>query len=227
MIVRTGGVGSWHRADALRRVAEAAHAKGEDLRAADLWDRAFLKNLDTNIGFAEPQANLMIPMLIHRVRAQGLVAAGKVPEAVREAKLCLTNGAGDADAQIDVVNALRDAAHKAEADALYAQGKAVYAKLVADSPDSAAALNLLAWFEGRCGRDLDDALAHARKGVELEPQNTAILDTLAEVHFQRGEIDPALELVRKCLKLEPTSEHHRKNLRRFEAAKAAKGGDHK
>lgn len=52
----------------------------------------------------------------------------------------------------------------------------------------------------------------------LEPDNTAIIDTLAEVYFQRGENDQAIKLVQKCLSLEPDARHHQENLARFKAA---------
>ena len=159
---------------------------------------------------------------------QGLAKAGKVAEALAEAKICLDHCAGDADSQIDIVNAFRDAG-RPEADAAYDRAKSLYTELAARRPgDSPAASppadNLLAWFECRCGRDLDDALARATRAAEAEPENTAILDTLAEVHFRRGETDRALELVRRCIKLEPNSEHHKKNLERFAAKAKGAGG---
>jgi tetratricopeptide (TPR) repeat protein len=165
----------------------------------------------------------MVPVMIHRVRGQGLARAGRADEAGRAAKLCFDNCPGDADSQIEIVRALQDAGHRPQADEAYERAKAHYAKLAADYPESGPAHNLVAWFQGRCRRDLDDALAHAKKAAELEPASTAILDTLAEVHFQRGEIDPALELVHRCIKTEPGNPHHRKNLERFTAAKQGGG----
>ena len=141
---------------------------------------------------------------------------------MKAAQACFEQSPGDADTQIEIVNALRDAGRGEEAEAVYARAKAVYANQAAAYPDSGPARNLAAWFQGRCRRDLDDALAHAKRAAELEPTNTAILDTLAEVHFQRGETEPALALVRQCIELEPTNEHHRKNLVRFQ--QAGKGG---
>jgi tetratricopeptide (TPR) repeat protein len=122
------------------------------------------------------------------------------------------------------VTALDEANRKAEADALYQQAKGLYAKLVKESPDSAPANNLLAWLQSSCRRDLDEALVRAKRAAELEPNSTAILDTLSEVYFARGELDRALELNEKIRKMEPTVEHHRKNFERFKAAKEKGGG---
>src|SRR5206468_2109258 len=152
-------------------------------------------------------------------RAQAAIKAGHIDEAVRHAKVCFDNCPGDADSQIAIIHDLRDSGHQAEADEVYARAKRLFAQRATEFPDSGPANNLLAWFESRCKRDLDDALAHAKKASQIEPESTAILDTLAEAHFQRGEIDAALDLVHQCLKLEPNSPHHKKNLARFTAAK--------
>jgi hypothetical protein len=53
--------------------------------------------------------------------------------------------------------------------------------------------------------------------VELAPDQAGLPDTLAEVHFQHGEQDRALELMKRCRKLEPNSEYFRKQLQRIEA----------
>ena len=43
------------------------------------------------------------------------------------------------------------------------------------------------------------------------------LDTLAEVHFQRGDRDQALQLMKKCIELDPKNRYFRDQLKRFEA----------
>jgi tetratricopeptide (TPR) repeat protein len=142
---------------------------------------------------------------------------------VKEANLCFRNCPGDSDTQIAIVLALQQAGRQEEADALYDQAKDLYYSLAKESPDSAPANNLVAWLQSTCRRDLDQALDHARRAAELEPTSTAVLDTLSEVHFARGEFDKALELNEKIRKLAPTDEHHRRNFERFKAAKEQGG----
>ena len=60
-------------------------------------------------------------------------------------------------------------------------------------------------------------LAHARKAVELEPGNAGYLDTLAEVHFQRGDQAEAIRLMRRCLELTPDRDYYQRQLKRFQA----------
>jgi thiol-disulfide isomerase/thioredoxin len=74
--------------------------------------------------------------------------------------------------------------------------------------DDALALNLVAWFvvdpaaKPPAARNLDFALRVAARAAELsEARNPAILDTLALVHFERGEVARALELQEKAVEL--------------------------
>jgi Flp pilus assembly protein TadD len=73
-----------------------------------------------------------------------------------------------------------------------------------------------------CGRNLDGALEHARKAVELAPDNAGYIDTLAEVYFQRGDKDKAVAAQRKAVELDPKKSYNRKKLARIEAGDPSK-----
>ncbi len=90
-------------------------------------------------------------------------------------------------------------------------------ELLRDFPRSALYHNDLAWLSANLDRDLDKALLHAQKAVELDPQSAGILDTLAEVHFRRGNRAEAARLAKRCLEMDPDGEHYKKQLARFEA----------
>ncbi len=82
-------------------------------------------------------------------------------------------------------------------------------------PDNAAMLNELAWLLAAARRDLDDALACARRAAYLSP--TAVyLDTLAEVHCVRGELAEALIVLRRPELLYSTTISPSFNRRRIE-----------
>ncbi len=83
-------------------------------------------------------------------------------------------------------------------------------------PDSALHHNNLAWACARCHRRPDLQLAHARRAVELEPDNTSYLDTLGEVLYLGGETDEAITLARRCIQLNPFSQHYREQLQRYQ-----------
>jgi tetratricopeptide (TPR) repeat protein len=218
LILRTAAFQSWHQSDALRRAGDEAYEKQDYLAAADLWDRAFLDNQSRSTRFARLWANFAMPALIHRSRALGLMRKGDFPAAGREAELSMHYSPSDADAVIAFVNELDRLGKKAEADELYRRHTAPYRALCEGHPNSGQAHNQLAWAQAKCRRDLDDALAHARRAVELEPTSTACLDTLAETHFQRGEVQEAVEVMNRCVELEPKDKRHQEQLERFNAA---------
>jgi len=212
------------KVDALQ--ADEAASQKDYLKMADLLDRAFLGNFQSNLSFTRPWANLAIPSLIHRSRAMGFATNGHPDEALQQAKICLSETPNDADGLIDVVNALSEHGAKAQSQTLFDSALAVYQKSVNDFSQSGPAHNLLAWFEVRCNRNLDDALRNAQRAVELEPNNTASLDTLAEVQFARGDVDGAIKAMQRCIELEPDSEHNQQQMKRFTAAKNKASASH-
>src|SRR5208282_2664260 len=100
---------------------------------------------------------------------------------------------------------------------LFAPVSAIWDTVCKEFPQSAWAHNNAAWLAVRCQRDLDAALKHARKGVELDPDNASYLGTLAEVHFQQGDKDKAVELMNKCIEMRPKHDYFRKQLKRMQA----------
>lgn len=82
-------------------------------------------------------------------------------------------------------------------------------------PNDATALNNLAWMYSQCDRKLDEALPLSEKAVALAPHSATFLDTLAEVHFRRGDIDEAIKLMQQCIRIDPRDLHYRQNLDRF------------
>jgi tetratricopeptide (TPR) repeat protein len=201
LIRRTATPGSWELTDATRRAGDDANARGDWAAAVDLWERAFLDNMSPLTGFVEPWANVAMPALIARTRALALLDAGDVAGAMRQAEISMNS-------------------FPAEADDLFARWAKRYRDVLADFPESGSAHNMLAWAQAKCHRDLDDALAHAKRAAELEPANTACIDTLAVTYFERGEVARAVEAMRRCVELEPTDKRHREQLERFEKALA-------
>jgi tetratricopeptide (TPR) repeat protein len=221
LIAILGAPRSWAYCDALRRLAGDVN-KSDPLAAAAMWDRAFLANLSTQTSFIDPTANLTIPVLIRRTKAIGHIRTGKLAEGLDDAKQCLDAYPADADSQIAIVRELDKLGKKKEADEVYRRAFDRFDAIRKQYPESGQTNNLVAWLTACVKRDLDHALTCAKKGVELEPDNTAILDTLSEVYFARGEYDQALKINEKCRTMEPYVEHHKKNQARFTAAKEGK-----
>ncbi len=217
LIVKVGEVAGWYSAEAVRRNALEALTRKEYLVCAEAHERAMLRVLRSTTSFLMPSAYLGVPALIHRYRANGLVAAGKVPEALKEADAALTVLPSGLDIAIYLIPQLEGMGRKEEAAALYRRTRAIHEQLCKDFPRSPLGHNAVAWLSACCRRDLDDALVHARLAVELGPDNASHLDTLAEVYFQLGQKDKAIELQKKAVVLAPKRAYYRKQLQRFEA----------
>lgn len=78
---------------------------------------------------------------------------------------------------------------------------ALMEKFIARFPDNALALNYVGYNLADSNRELDKAYKLIRRAVELEPDADFILDSLAWVHFRRGELDDAWEQIRKALSI--------------------------
>jgi Tfp pilus assembly protein PilF len=217
VIVRTGQFDTWSTNNARRRLARAALAKKDYATVAALDERAMLECLKKSTGFVKPVAYLAVPHLIHRHRARALLSAGKTDEALKEIQVALNALPGEVEFFIPLVRELAGRGRVKEADELFQHGLKLFEKLCTEYPNGAVGHNSLAWLAARCRRNLDQALVHARKAVELAPKDSGYLDTLAEVHFQRGDKDTAQTLMKKCIAMAPKRDYYRQQLHRFEA----------
>lgn len=89
------------------------------------------------------------------------------------------------------------------------------------NPGSARAWNNLAWLRAKTKTAMDEALAAAKRAIEIDGGRAGYQDTLAEVYFVRGELPLALRAIRRALELQPGDDYYMKQLARFEAAAQA------
>jgi predicted O-linked N-acetylglucosamine transferase (SPINDLY family) len=76
--------------------------------------------------------------------------------------------------------------------------------------DLSAATNLGAMLQADC--DLDGAAEAFQHALRIEPNNTIPLNNLAVIHKELGETGPAIQLLRRCVELQPDSKEIRSNL---------------
>jgi tetratricopeptide (TPR) repeat protein len=203
--------------EGLRAAGAAAAARKDYLRAALGHEQAMLNCLNPYVQFSRAQAYVGVPALVHHLRARGLLAAGKVEEALGEAALAQAAFPGGVEMTVRLVPALEGLGRKREAAALFEQTLKVYEGLCRDYPRAASAHNSYAWVSAGCRRNLDKALEHALKAVELSPNDAAPRDTLAEVYFQLGKKGLAVAAQKKAIALDPKRAYFRKQLKRLEA----------
>jgi tetratricopeptide (TPR) repeat protein len=208
---------SYFAGEAQRRVALEAHARQDYLPSARGQELAMLRCLRNYITFVQAPAYVAVPGMIHRERARGLLASGRIDGALQEASLCLEEIPGDVDVPVFLVSGLENVGRKKDADALFNRAKAVLDGITKEFPKCAWAHNSSAWLAACCRRDLDAGLAHAQKAIEMEPGIAGFYDTLAEVCIQRGEKDKAIAAQKKAIELDPKKVYYRKQLKRMEA----------
>ncbi len=212
--VRTGQFQSAPVNQAAERLGDLA-AGEDDLKAAAYWQWPLMRCLRTstsNLGIA---GYLRRAHLIHKARARGLIAAGKIDEAVDEIRLSHAALPGEVELVLELGPLLEQSGRRQEADRLFAKVFAVHETVCNDFPRSAAHRHHLARLAAGSGRRLDEAMQHANRAVALDPNNAAYLSTLAELHFQRGDREQAIELAQRCAELAPEQKQFFEQLRRF------------
>jgi Tfp pilus assembly protein PilF len=99
-----------------------------------------------------------------------------------------------------------------------------YRKAIALDGKEAGALNNCAYLLVTARDDVlhnnDEALTLVRRALALEPSNVSFMDTLAEVHFARGDVQAARGVIESALELQPRDPRLRKQAERFDAALA-------
>ncbi|HEX8325121.1 MAG TPA: hypothetical protein VF595_14550 [Tepidisphaeraceae bacterium] len=150
-------------------------------------------------------------------------ARGDTAAARKQARLILASGSTESGQFLDVLPTLQTAAGPDEIDAYFTRVFDRSKRQLDESPDEAVYYNDLAWLCARSDRRLPDALRWATKAVEMSPDESAFLDTLAEAKFRSGQVQEAIDLEIKALANDPDdADFMRKQLDRFRAAAATR-----
>ncbi len=116
------------------------------------------------------------------------------------------------------------------ADALVEAGKpeeavALYRDVVKARPDNVGLLNGFAWFCATKGLALEEALQKGERALELSNRTAGVLDTVAETHFRRGELEQALRLIDEAIQKAPRDPYYKEQKAKFSAAKKSHSPD--
>jgi tetratricopeptide (TPR) repeat protein len=217
LLRRVSEPNTYYSGAAIRRLSIAALQRKDYLKAAHGFEQSMLRCLHSYASFVSPAGYINVPAQVHQLRARGLLGENKIEEALRQADLALNDAPGYVDVPISLVPALEGRGRDKEATQLYERCRSVYEKVCRDYPRCAWAHNSVAWMNACCKRRLDEALTHAERAVELAPSNAGYRDTLAEVHFQRGDKNKAVAAQKRAIELDPKKVYYRKQLKRLEA----------
>ena len=85
------------------------------------------------------------------------------------------------------------------------QAKAVYEQILKIDPNQAVALNNLAFRKAEEGQDLDSALTMAQKAHQIQPNATAMADTVGWIYIKKNMSADAVRIFEDLVKKEPTN----------------------
>jgi tetratricopeptide (TPR) repeat protein len=190
--------------------------RGEPARAAECWEHLRLHVLNTNSNFNEVEGYLSLSQLIHRARASAAIGLAQADKAAAELEACDKLLPADVRLVVELVPKLNRAGMSAVADSLFERAYADHQRVIEEFPQSAVHFNNAAWICARAQRKLEEALALAETAVKLAPDEAAYRDTLAEVHFQRGDRDAAVAAAQKCIELAPDNKLFATRLKHFQ-----------
>lgn len=88
--------------------------------------------------------------------------------------------------------------------------------IMARFPDGENTRNSAAWLASRANRRLDEAEAAATHALQISPKQAAYLDTMAEIHFARGNREKAIEFSARGVREDPWDMQLIRQHKRFE-----------
>jgi tetratricopeptide (TPR) repeat protein len=184
--------------------------------AADDWQQLLLHVLNANTNFTEVEHYLSLTQLVHQMRIRAALAAGDKERVQAELARCEAILPADIRLLVALIPRLDRGGMRELADDLFARGLTAHQTTLAQFPESATFLNNAAWLCARSQRKLDEALALATKATELAPTEASYQDTLAEVHFQRGDRAPAVAAAERAAERSPLSKLFAARLKHFQ-----------
>jgi Flp pilus assembly protein TadD len=130
----------------------------------------------------------------HHYLSSALRGKDRLAEAVSEAREAVRLRPDDASLLSNLGYCLANAGRFAEAEVAYRES-------LKNRPDSAATLNSLAWllvsYPGHFGQDPREAVAMARKAVELGSRFPTNVNTLGIALYRAGMLDEAVTILRR------------------------------
>jgi tetratricopeptide (TPR) repeat protein len=212
-------------ANAHFRLAALAIKRGDDLTAAEqkemalrfLGDQEILSRSDGH-GHDVSVSVSEVWSQIHWHRLRAAEASHDPQEVAKRLDLLVSLNPTDPQIVVDAVPLLRQSGKIEQAQAMF---DAAYASLKSQldaDPHNPDLLNGLAWLCAECDVRLPQALQWSQEAVGELPQNSAVMDTLAEVNFRMGRADQAVALETQALKWTPGDPFMTRQLQRFRAA---------
>lgn len=168
------------------------------------------------------QWSSQLPLLRQRLQGDMARALSRLennrPAALATLERCHRIFASDGALADFFFPALRHASLTKEHDAWFLKTWQRMEEVIQRYPESDNTRNTAAWFAARAMRKLDAAERHLRKALAANPIQSAYLDTMAEIHFARGNRAKALEWSQTAVNYSPEDTLLRRQHDRFRSA---------
>ena len=214
-IYETASPDEWHQGRAAQMLAEQAAEEKRWDDAANYLDRLMYSTLQAESAFTEVRSYLRVRYRANFFRAMAAIAKKDGPAAAAATKGAFVHQPSDPTLSEEVFPALDKLGQQSAVDEMFARAFDLNVSTCDLFPDDPQAHNSLAWLAARSNRKLDDALTHAQRAVELDPDSAAYIDTLAEAYFAKGDRAKAIGLSEKAVALMPDDEELQGQLKRF------------
>ena len=185
----------------IRRLGDRIRVSAQLIEAANsshLWAEKFDRPAGDIFAVQDQLVRTIVSTLVGRIQASDVERLRRKPPADLAAYECVLRG-----------NALpwNDPAGLAEATRLFEQAIAI-------DPDYGFGHALLSAVRGTFWREnldapddiLDEALALAKRGIQLDPNESTCFSMLAHICLQRREYDRAMEYMQRAVSLNPTNQ---------------------
>ena len=196
--------------DAAAQAVRRAPAESDDYERYVFWHGACLEAIyrvqDALKTYAEALTARPKAREIRSRAVSCLLDLERHEEALLLATAGLKEYSRDVNCYQGIEQASRALGRSEEADSAHQFITDYYEKSYRDRPDALAANNL-AWTYAEGDEELDKALHLAREAVKEKLDEPHWLDTLGWVQFKRGELDVAVETLRKVTKIDPQANY--------------------
>ena len=222
MVMKTGGFQDWELGNA-RSVLLDELKPEQGLLAANYLEAQLHDVAETLRAYSSMASYTYFPNQVQLYRFDQLLNEKKIDDAYAALQMALKFRPHSATIAEEYLPRLRDAnGGKELADQLFEQIRAGHLEVLKKYPNSGLYNNNYAWVCTTNKLYLDEALVTAELVCKNEPNNATYLDTLADVCFNLGQVDRAIQLMEKCRRMDPSSEHFIEQLAKFKTGQTSK-----
>jgi hypothetical protein len=172
-------------------------------------------DFETRVGVFEPVLNPIMTHLEATLLPPQGVSKEQVLATLTDLEFYQAMMPEDPQLPLNAIRRLDGFGLKAQANTVFERAFQQESRICSDHPHDPESHNNLAWLCAVSRRRLDEGLQSIQLALAETPDDPALLDTKAELLFQKGQRDAALDLIAKCIKASPELPYFRQQQTRI------------